>query len=260
MEKLNYGNWVPEKMLALYWIASVLFGALFVTGCVFEWKFLTVLLTGILFGITLASAVYMQLCHHIFSFTGGMLMAKVHDYLLQKMEWNGCGTLIDIGCGSGAVAIKCAKRYPDAQITGIDYWGKTWNYAKKQCERNAEAEGVKNHISFIKGDAAKLPFPDGAFDAAVSNFVFHEVMSQRDKRLVVREALRVVKKGGRFAFHDLFEHKEVYGDMHKFVEELRKEGYTEIEYEPHTENLAVIPDAVKAPWMLSGLGLLYGRK
>ncbi|HAH63794.1 MAG TPA: class I SAM-dependent methyltransferase [Treponema sp.] len=260
MQKVNYGNWVPEKMLVLYWIISVLFGVLFTAGCVFAWKFPVVLFTGILFFLMLASALYMQLCHHIFSFTGGKLMAKVHDYLLEKMEWDGSGTLIDIGCGSGAVTIKCAKKYPAARITGIDYWGKTWNYAKEQCERNAEAEGVKDRISFIKGDAAVLPFPDGTFDAAVSNFVFHEVMSQSDKRLVVHEALRVVKKGGRFAFHDLFEHKELYGDMHEFVEELRTEGYTEIAYEPHTEKLAVIPDIVKAPWMLSGLGLLYGRK
>ena len=51
-----------------------------------------------------------------------------------------------------------------------------------------------------KADAAKLPFLDDTFDAAVSNFVFHEVRSQRDKQALIREALRVVKPGGAFAF------------------------------------------------------------
>jgi ubiquinone/menaquinone biosynthesis C-methylase UbiE len=151
-------------------------------------------------------------------------MAEIHNYLLGKMNWDGRGKLIDIDCGAGAVTVKCAKKYPSAQITGIDYWGTVWNYAREQCEHNAEAEGVKARISFMKADASKLPFSDGAFDAAVSNFVFYEVMSQRDKRLVVREALRVIKKGGCFAFHDLFEHKEFYGDMHEFIEELKKKG------------------------------------
>jgi hypothetical protein len=72
-------------------------------------------------------------------------------------------------------------------------------------------------------------------------------MLQRDKLLVVREALRVIKKGGSFAFHDLFEHKEFYGDMDEFVEELKKEGYTEINCESHIERIPVIPGIVKAP-------------
>lgn len=77
-------------------------------------------------------------------------------------------------------------------------------HMEEQCETNARLEGVWERIVFQKGDAAKLDFPDESFDGAVSKFVFHEVRRQPDKRLVVREALRVVKKGGAFAFHDLF--------------------------------------------------------
>ena len=80
----------------------------------------------------------------------------------------------------------------------MDYWGVEWSYAKEQCDRNARIEGVADQITFWKGDAAKLDFPDGTFDAAVSNFVFHEVRSAKDKRDVVKEALRVVKKRWSF--------------------------------------------------------------
>ncbi len=56
-------------------------------------------------------------------------------------------------------------------------------------------EGIADRVTFQKGDAAKLDFADETFDAAVSNFVFHEgAFRKKDKRDVVREALRVVKK------------------------------------------------------------------
>lgn len=95
----------------------------------------------------------------------------------------------------------------------------------------------------------------------MSNFVFHEVRTQPDKRLVVKEALRVVKKGGAFSFHDMFEQKQLYGNMDEFINELKKEGITEIHYEAHTENLSFIPRVVKlAPWMLKDMGIIYGVK
>ena len=70
---------------------------------------------------------------------------------------------------------------------------------------------------FQKGDAAKLDFPDETFDAVVSNFVFHEVRTAKDKRDVVRESLRVLKKGGAFSLQDMLAQKALYGDMEDLV-------------------------------------------
>lgn len=119
---------------------------------------------------------------------------------------------------------------------------------------------VSHRVRFQKGDAAHLAFPDETFEAAVSNFVFHEVRTQPDKREVVREALRVVKKGGCFAFQDLFEKESLYGDMTDFLSQLRQAGVQELHYIPHVERQGFIPRYVQAPWMLSDVGLLYGRK
>mgnify|MGYP000072681414 CR=1 FL=1 len=139
--------------------------------------------------------------------------------------------------------------------------GAEWNYAKEQCERNAQIEGVADRISFQKGDAAKLDFPDETFDAAVSNFVFHEVRTAKDKRDVVREALRVVKKGGVFSFQDMFSQKALYGDMEQFVRELKAEGISEVHYIGNLEKkLDFIPGFVTTPWMISGMGIIYGKK
>ena len=189
------------------------------------------------------------------------MMAGVHEHLVEHLDWNGEGSLLDIGCGAAALTVRCSKAFPKAQITAMDYWGAEWNYAKEQCEKNARIEGVADRITFQKGDAAKMEFPDETFDAAVSNFVFHEVRSAKDKRNVVREALRVVKKGGVFSFQDMFSQKALYGDMEQFVQMLKEEGISEVHYIGNLEEkLDFIPGFVTAPWMIKGMGIIYGRK
>ena len=141
---------------------------------------------------------------------GGNIQVKLWDTLIEHLDWDGNGRVIDIGCGSGAVAVRIAKKYPSAQVVGVDYLGNMWEYSKAQCEQNARAEGVNDQVSFQKGDAAKLSFEGGFFDAAVSNDTFHNVRSVKDKRDVLKEALRVVRKGGAFAFQDAFMMKRYY--------------------------------------------------
>lgn len=258
--KVNYGNWVPATML---YAATGILVVLLVLEYL-NWIFLknlpAAIIMGIIFCVVLIYTVYMGICHHRFAFEGGGLMGEIHEYLVGYLPWDGKGELLDIGCGAGALTIRCAKRFPEAQLTGMDYWGKEWNYAKEQCEDNAALEGVAARTKFEKGDAAKLSYASGTFDAAVSNFVFHEVRTQPDKRMVVREALRVVKKGGAFAFQDMFEQKALYGDMKEFVAILEKEGIREVHYIPDVDKMDFIPGYIRAPWMLNGMGLLYGKK
>lgn len=256
----DYGNWVPAAMMKLCGILLAVLALAELAGIVLIHSLIFNVIIGLLFLVVLAYTLYMWRCRNLFAFEKGGLMGKVHAYLVEHLSWDGAGTLLDIGCGAGALTIRCAKRFPEADLTGMDYWSAEWSYAKEQCERNAKLEGVAGRIHFQQGDAAKLDFKDETFDAAVSNFVFHEVRTQPDKREVVREALRVVKKGGVFAFQDLFAQKQLYGDMEAFVEELRREGIAEIHYIANVEKKGFIPKFVQAPWMLSGIGLLYGKK
>lgn len=256
----DYGNWVPAAMMKICGIVLAILFLLELVGIGILHNRIVSSIVGALFLVVLAFTLYMWRCRILFDFNKGGLMGEVHEYLVKHLSWDGEGTLLDIGCGAGALTIRCAKRYPKAKLTGMDYWGAEWSYAKEQCERNASLEGVASRTHFQKGDAAKLDFKDETFDAAVSNFVFHEVRTQPQKREVVREALRVVKKGGAFAFQDLFGQKQLYGDMEEFVEELRREGIAEIHYIADVEKKGFIPKFVQAPWMLSGIGLIYGRK
>lgn len=260
-EKANYGNWVPEKALYMLFGAAVLLGVIAVLAQTVLDKPVVTAVSGVLCVVALVMAVYMLICHETFAFGKGNMMAGVHEHLVEHLDWNGEGRLLDIGCGAAALTVRCAKAFPKAQITAMDYWGAEWNYAKEQCEKNAQIEGVADRTSFQKGDAAKLDFPDESFDAAVSNFVFHEVRTAKDKRDVVREALRIVKKGGVFSFQDMFSQKALYGDMEQFVRELKAEGISEVHYIGNLEKkLDFIPGVVTTPWMISGMGIIYGKK
>ena len=197
--KANYGNWVPANIMKMLGAAdSVLAVLTFLFQRVFQLK-PAAWVTGILCLIFCAYTFYMWRCREAFDFKKGDIMGDVHQFLVDHLKWDGKGTFLDIGCGAGALTMRCAKTFPKASFVGMDYWGKEWSYAKEQCEQNAKLEGVAARGRFEKGDAAKLAFPDETFDAVVSNFVFHEVRTAKDKRDVVREALRVLKKGGAFS-------------------------------------------------------------
>jgi ubiquinone/menaquinone biosynthesis C-methylase UbiE len=120
-------------------------------------------------------------------------------------------------------------------------------------------EGVSERVVFQKANALSLPFDDGYFDAVVSNFVFHMVGKAKDKRGVIREALRVVKKGGEFSFQDEFLLKQLYGNMDDLIETIKSWGIYKVEF-VQTRDTDFIPRALKLPFILGTIGLIKGTK
>ena len=179
--------------------------------------------------------------------------------ILDELEWDGKGRIIDIGCGNGPLTIEAAKKYPDSLVTGIDYWEGMWEYSMDVCMKNAKIEGVEDRVEFKKASASDLPFESGYFDAAVSNLVFHEVKDTADKKLVVKEALRVVKKGGFFAFQDLFHEEKIYGDIDDLLDDIEDWGVEEV-YFTDTRESEFIPKALKLPFMVGSIGIIHGKK
>ena len=150
-----------------------------------------------------------------------------------------------------------AKRNPNANIVGLDRWGKEYaSFNKSLCESNAKAEGVSN-TSFRRGDATRLSFADETFDAVMSNYVYHNILSN-DRQAILLETLRTLKKGGTFAIHDIFS-KSRYGDMQAFVKKLKDMGYEKVELIDTTNGKFM--SKTESIWMeLSGSALLVGRK
>jgi ubiquinone/menaquinone biosynthesis C-methylase UbiE len=119
--------------------------------------------------------------------------------------------------------------------------------------------GVEQRTRFQTASASNMPFEDGAFDAAISHFVFHEVTDAPDKRAVIREALRVIRKGGAFAFQDMFLDTTLYGDSDTLLHTIRSWGIAEI-YFVETSTLLNLPWLLRHPRVLGKAALIYGRK
>jgi SAM-dependent methyltransferase len=249
MAKPDYGNWVSKRLIFI-------FGALGLVLLGSSYLFLPLAILAIL---SLVAAGYFVYARQAFSYRGGNVQGRIIDLVLSRLDWDGKGQALDIGCGNGALAIKLARRYPDARVTGIDCWGGNWEYSKSTCETNARLEGMGDRTTFRKASAAALPFEDGQFDAVVSNLTFHEVKDAKDKREVIREALRVVKKGGRFTFQDLFLMKPTYGDPEDLVKTIKSWGIEKVEFiDTHDEPF--IPGPLKLAFMVGTIGIITGEK
>lgn len=261
-KKPNYSNWVPKKILFIFVMIMSIGVLILVLSFIISNIDITIKIILFVIGLilTIFGFYYFNLFYYAykqFSREGGDISWKIYDFIIEKLDWDGNGKLLDIGCGSGAVSIECAKRWPNGKILGIDYWGKGWDYNKKQCEENAKIENVYN-TEFKKGDASNLNFYE-EFDAVISNFVFHEVKNVNDKKLLVGKAIKTLKKGGKFSFHDLFYQEKYYGseeDLIRYLDNLDLEEY-KIE---RTDGLDFLPEKLKHPFFIKGIGIIYGKR
>ena len=185
------------------------------------------------------------------------MMERVHRVVLSHLDFDGKGTLLDVGCGSGALSVLAALVWRNAEVTGIDYWGAAYGYGKEMCEKNAASEGVADRCRFQHGDANKLDFPGESFDAVVSNYVYHNITGS-DKRALLMESLRVLKKGGVFALNDDMK-PHMYGDMDAFAQELRDMGYEDVQL-IDTAKEAFGSHIRAAAMMLGKSMMIVGRK
>ena len=259
----DYKNWMPKGMIFSFAAcagASLLLCLLFAcTGLLAGGTLKTVLivlfaaLTLILCGLTIWSI----LMFRAFSYNGKRQMSRqIIEGVAAHVVLPAGGKCLDVGCGSGALAIAVAKRNPRASVVGIDRWGKEYaSFSKSLCERNAQAEKATN-TSFRQGDATHLEFPDETFDAVTSNYVYHNIPGDRQRYLL--ETLRTLKMGGTFAIHDIFSPTK-YGDMQAFIKKLKGMGYQSAELIDTTDGRFMRKS--EARWMgLSGSALLVGKK
>lgn len=261
--KPNYKNWIPKGMMFGVIAGAILIGSLFVT--VLFTDFLTgyVRLTveivlEILFCILFAYSVYCVFWYCAFSYHGKKQIARrIIEKIAQYVVLPENGKGLDVGCGSGALTIACAKNNPNAQMIGLDRWGKEYaSFNQSLCESNAKIEGVLNRTTFIKGDASALPFADNSFDFITSNYCYHNIPT-KNRQAILLESLRVLRKGGSFVIHDLFTEQK-YGNMDIFLKQLKEMGFEEVKLFNTMDGLFLTRK--EAGFSLSGSKLLIGKK
>jgi SAM-dependent methyltransferase len=104
--------------------------------------------------------------------------------------------LLDIGSGTGTLALAALERWPALRVTGVDPSGGMLEVARRSAAERLPTDQLDRFATEIAW-ADELPFEAGAFDLAVSSFVLQLVPS---RAAALREIRRVLRPGGTFAW------------------------------------------------------------
>ena len=150
--------------------------------------------------------------------------------------------VLDLGSGAGADVLISARRVaPGGRAIGLDMTAEMLDLAR----RNAVVAGVDN-VEFLKGYLEDIPLPAQSVDVVISNCVINLAA---DKNVVLAEAARVLRAGGRLAFSDVIADDDMdettKADMaqwtgciagaltqSEFTDALAAAGFTDIEIRP----------------------------
>jgi ubiquinone/menaquinone biosynthesis C-methylase UbiE len=119
------------------------------------------------------------------------------DTYLGLLDISAGQRVLDVGCGSGAVTRDLARRVgPGGLAVGLDPSPALLAVAREL----AHEAGLGDRVAFREGDARRLPFADGSFDAAVCVTVLSHVP---EGEAAIPELVRVLRPGGRVGVFDL---------------------------------------------------------
>lgn len=109
--------------------------------------------------------------------------------LVKFSQLSAKSSVLDVGCGTGVVAITAARM--GATVSGVDISPQLLEHASKNKSL------AKVEVDFKEGDAEALPYSDGSFDVVLSQFGH---MFAPNAQLAIDEMVRVLKPGGIIAF------------------------------------------------------------
>jgi arsenite methyltransferase len=179
-------------------------------------KRLTAALTGTSsLGIVSSAALY------IYATKAGKF--EVWNRILDELKLQGDETVLDMGCGRGAVLLCAAKRLPRGRAIGVDVWqADQTDNSPSATLANAKLENVADRIELHTGDMTALPFDDNSIDVIVSNLAVHNIPTHAGRRRALEEAMRVLRPGGRLAIADLWETRQ-------HADHLRERGWRNVQ-------------------------------
>jgi demethylmenaquinone methyltransferase/2-methoxy-6-polyprenyl-1,4-benzoquinol methylase len=117
----------------------------------------------------------------------------------------GSGLVLDVATGTGDLAFETLAQRPDAHVVGLDFVPEMLILAQQKAMRGNDqtaypleeaTQRAAGSFALLAGDALRIPFPNGAFDAIVTGFALRNVT---DIPAAFAEMARVTRRGGRVA-------------------------------------------------------------
>jgi ubiquinone/menaquinone biosynthesis C-methylase UbiE len=121
--------------------------------------------------------------------------SKFKNRLVMEARIQPGQRILDVGCGTGTLAVLIKQAHPDAEVIGLDGDARILEIARRK------ANQTDVEITFEKGFAFQLPYADKSFDRIFSSLMFHHLATD-NKRSTVSETLRVLNTGGELHVAD----------------------------------------------------------
>jgi ubiquinone/menaquinone biosynthesis C-methylase UbiE len=114
---------------------------------------------------------------------------KVRTILIGQAALQGNDRVLDVGSGTGTLAVQIKRLYPSVEVVGID------PDPKSLARSRQKAEKARVTVQFDQGYAHELPYADGSFIRVFSSFMFHHLPAEH-RGSALRDILRVLRPGG----------------------------------------------------------------
>ena len=111
--------------------------------------------------------------------------------LIEQAKMSNGGRVLDVGCGTGTLALMIKQRNPEVEVVGIDADSKILGIARAK----AVKAGIK--LTLDQGMADQLPYADSSFDHVLSSLFLHHLTTE-NKLHTLREVFRVLRSDGQF--------------------------------------------------------------
>ena len=141
---------------------------------------------------------------------------RYKSILIQQADIRPGQRVLDLGCGTGTLALMIKLACPSAEVVGLDADPDMLKVAKfKAAQQNAP-------VNFDVGFTNKLPYPEESFDRVLSSIMIHHLKTP-DKKRTAQEVFRVLKPGGQLHILDFGKPVSWYGKLlgpflHRFEE------------------------------------------
>lgn len=103
--------------------------------------------------------------------------------------------VVDLGCGTGTLALLIKSHHPKADVFGLDADPKVLAVAR------AKAAKAGLNIRLDRGMAFELLYPDASFDRVISSLLFHH-LTRENKERTLKEVFRVLRRHGELHVAD----------------------------------------------------------